>query len=82
MSEPMRKRNPECVSNSFDRRELRALVSVHEILLRRGNPTTVMRSPEYIAGMGKLQRMLRRAEFSVVEAELEAVAPKPAKVAS
>lgn len=82
MSELARKRNPEQVSNSFDRRELRALVAVHEALLCRGDPRNILRSPGYIAGIGKLQRMLRRADLNIAEAELRELAPKPAKEAS
>lgn len=77
-----RKRNPENVSNSFDHKELRALVVVQELLMRGGDARTIMRSPEYLAGVGKLQRMLKRVELNMAEAELAAVAPKPSKAAS
>ncbi len=73
-----KQRSPENVSNSFNRRELRALVAVQETLMRGGDVKTLMRSPDYLAGVGKLQRMLKRADENVAAAELAATAPKKA----
>lgn len=73
-----KQRSPENVSNSFNRKELRALIAVQEKLMSGGDPRTLLRAPDYLAGVGKLQRMLKRADENVAAAELAATAPKKA----
>ena len=71
-----RPRTSYAASNSFDYKELQAMIAVYETALRGGDISILLRSPHFQSTYAKVKRMFERLDRSVTEDTLKALAPR------